>query len=141
MLETAVSIMGFVSCFSSLDAGNMKTLSGTIATDQPFSEEMGRFFRGLRQLVLDEATTVRQNIHALWSKPITARVSEGRAIEDVRVADVWPDGYIELAYDRNSSRARQGDILCLNRSNPFAEPSDMVTLVVDNETVLVVSSQ
>lgn len=81
-----------------------------------------------------------QNIHQVWAKPIATRVSEGRAIEGLRVVDVQPEGYIELACDRNSSRFREGDILCLSRGNPFAEPSEMVTLEVDDETALVIST-
>jgi DNA replication ATP-dependent helicase Dna2 len=119
----------------------METLSDKTVADQPSSEEMAKFLKNLRRLVLDEAATVRQNIHQVWSKPIATRVSEGRAIEGVRVVNVQPDGYIELACDRNSSRFREGDILCLNRGNPFAEPSTMVSLEVDDETTLVISNQ
>ena len=106
----------------------METLSYAEISDQPSSEKMARFLRGLRRLVLDEATTVRQNIHAVWSKPIATRVSEGRAIKGVQIVNIQPNGFIELVCGRNSSRFREGDILCLNRSYPFAEPSDMVTL-------------
>lgn len=103
------------------------------------SEEMGRFLAGMRRLVLDEAATVRQNIHTLWRQPLAARVSDGRAIDGVRVVRVLPDGLIELACERNLSRFREGDILCLNRGNPFGEPAWMVTLEKDEETRLVVS--
>lgn len=100
---------------------------------------MGRFLAGMRRLVLDEAATVRQNIHTLWRQPLAARVSDGRAIDGVRVVRVLPDGLIELACERNLSRFREGDILCLNRGNPFGEPAWMVTLEKDEETRLVVS--
>jgi DNA replication ATP-dependent helicase Dna2 len=112
-----------------------------MAVDQPSSEEMAYFLKGLRRLVLDEADTVRQNIHTVWSKPVAARVSEGRAIEGVRVVKVSPDGLIHLACSRNSSRFREGDVLCLNRGNPFAEEAMMVALEEDDETRLVASSQ
>ena len=100
---------------------------------------MGRFLAGMRRLVLDEAATVRQKIHTLWYQPLAARVSEGRAIDGVRVVRVLPDGLIELACERNLSRFREGDVLCLNQGNPFGEPAWMVTLEVDEETRLVVS--
>jgi DNA replication ATP-dependent helicase Dna2 len=102
---------------------------------------MAGFLKGLRRLVLDEADTVRQNIFKTWSMPLAARVGDGRAIEGVRIVDVRPDGLIELACGRNNSRFREGDILCLNRGNPLAEPAYMVTLEMDDETRLLVSSQ
>jgi DNA replication ATP-dependent helicase Dna2 len=119
----------------------METLSRPITSDQPSSEEMAWFLKGLRRLVLDEAASVRQNIHQEWTKPVATRVSEGRAIEGVWIVDVKPNGFIELACNRNSSRFREGDILCLNRGNPFAEPNSMVTLEMDDETSLVISNQ
>ena len=52
-----------------------------------------------------------------------------------------PTARIELAYDRNSSRYREGDILCLNRGDPFALPRWMVTLDSDEETRLLVAPE
>ena len=102
---------------------------------------MARFLRGLRRLVLDERDTVIQNIQQVWSRPVASRVSDGRAIEGIYLVDVHPNGFIELACERNNSRYREGDILCLNRGNPFDDPAYMVTLEVDEETSLVVSSE
>jgi DNA replication ATP-dependent helicase Dna2 len=119
----------------------METLSSTTICDQPSSEEMARFLKGLRRLVLDEAATVRQNIQKMWSKPIATRVSEGRAIEGVRIVDIESNGFIKLACDHNSSRFREGDILCLNRGNPLSEPNHMVVLEMDDENSLVISNQ
>jgi DNA replication ATP-dependent helicase Dna2 len=119
----------------------METLSIAALSDQPSSEAMARFLKGLRRLVLDEAATVRQNTQQVWSKPIATRVADGRAIEGVRIAGVQPNGFIKLTCDRNSSRFREGDILCLNRGNPFVEPNDMVVLEMDDETNLVISTQ
>jgi DNA replication ATP-dependent helicase Dna2 len=108
--------------------------------DLPSGEEMARFLRGMRRLVLDEAATVRQQIHTSWSRPLAARVAEGRAIEGVRVVGIGRDGRIALACSRNSSRFREGDMLCLNRGDPFAQPAITVTVEEDDETRLVVSS-
>lgn len=102
---------------------------------------MGRFLEGLRTLVMDETATQKQNIHQTWSKPVASRVSDGRAIEGVRVADIRPNGYILLTCEQNSSRFREGDILRLNRGNPFESPAFMVTLESDDETRMIVSSQ
>ena len=99
----------------------------------------GDFLRRLRRLVLDETAGVRQQIFQVWSKPVPARVAEGLAIEGVRVVRVDPDGTIALACGRNASRFREGDVLLLNRGNPFDEPRLLVTLEVDDETELLVS--
>src|SRR6266545_2780545 len=96
-------------------------------------EELGAFLRQLRRLVLDETESVRQQIFQVWSKLVPARVAEGLAIEGVRVVRLEPNGTIELACDRNASRFREGDVLLLNRGNPFEEPRILVTLEVDDE--------
>jgi DNA replication ATP-dependent helicase Dna2 len=103
--------------------------------------ELGDFLRQLRRLVLDETESVRQQIFQVWSRPVSARVAEGLALEGVRVVRVEPDGTIELACDRNASRFREGDVLLLNRGNPFNQPNLLVTLEVDDETSLLVSSE
>jgi DNA replication ATP-dependent helicase Dna2 len=102
---------------------------------------MSRFLRDLRRLVLDEAATVRHNIHKGWSLPLAARVAEGRAVDGVRIVRSQANGFLELACDRNASRFREGDILCLNRGDPFADSALMVTLEMDDETSLIVSSE
>jgi DNA replication ATP-dependent helicase Dna2 len=101
---------------------------------------IGDFLRQLRRLVLDETASARQQIFQTWSKPVPTRVAEGLAIEGVRVVQVAPNGTIELACDRNTSRFREGDVLLLNRGNPFEEPGVLVTLEVDDEINLLVSS-
>ena len=115
-------------------------------TDTPNSSastrdaELGDFLRQLRRLVLDETESVRQQIFQVWSRPVPARVADGLALEGMRVVRVEPDGTIELACDRNASRFREGDVLLLNRGNPFNQPNLLVTLEVDDETNLLVSS-
>jgi DNA replication ATP-dependent helicase Dna2 len=106
---------------------------------RPLSQ--GVFLRELYRLVLDEAATVRQQIFQVWSKPVSARVAEGLAIEGLRIIRVEPNGTFALACDRNSSRFREGDVLLLNRGDPFAEPRLLATLEVDDETQLLVSSE
>ncbi|WP_448540083.1 DEAD/DEAH box helicase [Roseiflexus sp.] len=98
------------------------------------------FLRRLRRLVLDEADSQRQQIVQTWSKPISERVAQGDAIEGVQVVSVTPEGIVELACNRNVSRFREGDILLLNRGNPFEEPRVPCTLEVDDETRLLVST-
>lgn len=101
---------------------------------------MGDFLHHLRRLVLDETASVRQQIFHIWSKPVQARVADGLAIEGVRIVQVAPSGTIELVCDRNASRFREGDVLLLNRGNPFEQPGILVTLELDDETSLLVSS-
>jgi DNA replication ATP-dependent helicase Dna2 len=116
--------------------------TNTHNTKAPLSAEaLGDFLHQLRRLVLDETASVRQQIFQTWSKPVPARVAAGLAIEGVRVVRVEPNGTIELACDRNASRFREGDVLLLNRGNPFEQPGILVTLEVDDETNLLVSSE
>ena len=100
---------------------------------------MATFLRKLRLLVLDEAATQRRNTEQVWAKPVPARVAEGRAVEGLRIVGIQPNGHIDLACERNSSRFREGDILCLNRGDPFALPQVMVTLESDDELHLTIS--
>ncbi len=101
--------------------------------------KMGAFLDQLRHLVQDEATVTRQNIHRLWSEPIPIRVAEGHAIEAVRLVRMDTDGYLHLSFQHNLSRFREGDTLCLNRGNPFDEPSGMVTLEREEPEAFIVS--
>lgn len=105
------------------------------------SSAMGDFLRQLRRLVLDETASVRQQIFQVWSKSVPERVAVGLALEGVRIVHVEPDGTIELACDRNASRFREGDVLLLNRGNPLEQPNLLVTLEIDDETSLIVSSE
>jgi DNA replication ATP-dependent helicase Dna2 len=100
----------------------------------------GAFLDQLRRLVLDESITAKQQLLELWSEPLATRVAQGRAIEGLRIAKVGRDGLIELACDRNTSRFREGDILCLNQGNPHFQPRFTVTLEEDDDTRLIVSS-
>jgi hypothetical protein len=95
------------------------------------NQQLGEFLRQLRWLVLDEADNVRQQLFQIWSRPLATRVAEGHAIEGVRVVQVEPSGVITLACDRNASRFREGDVLLLNRGDPFAGPQLLVTLELD----------
>src|SRR6266487_550408 len=114
----------------------------THTTKAPLSAEaLGDFLHQLRRLVLDETASVRQQIFQTWSKPVPARVAAGLAIEGVRIVQVAPNGTIELVCDRNTSRFREGDVLLLNRGNPFEQPGILVTLEIDDETNLLVSSE
>jgi DNA replication ATP-dependent helicase Dna2 len=101
---------------------------------------MAAFLKGLRDLILTETAAQRRQIHNQWAKPLPARVADGYAIENVRLVDIRPNGQIELACTRNQSRFRPGDILNLNRSNPFFQPNITVSLDEDEETRLIISS-
>ncbi|MCA9924159.1 MAG: hypothetical protein KC421_17405, partial [Anaerolineales bacterium] len=102
--------------------------------------EMAAFLNGLRNLVLKETNAQRQQIHTEWSKPLPVRVNDGYAIENVRIVEMRPNGQLELTCTWNQSRFRPGDILNLNRSNPFFQPSFTVNLDEDDETRLLISS-
>ncbi|HET9224765.1 MAG TPA: AAA domain-containing protein [Roseiflexaceae bacterium] len=102
--------------------------------------ELARFVAELRDLVYDEATTVRERIQGVWARPLSTRVADGRAIAPVRIHALESDGLVELTCPRNESRFREGDMLLLNRGDPFADPRILVTLEADDDTRLFVSS-
>jgi DNA replication ATP-dependent helicase Dna2 len=100
--------------------------------------DAGPFLQSLRRFVLDERDAQRQQVEKEWNKSVAERVADGLALEGVRYVGLTPDGLLELACDRNQSRFREGDTLCLNRSSPFFQPNVNVTLEVDDETRLLV---
>ena len=102
--------------------------------------ETRAFLDQLRQLVVDEAAAAQQNIRRIWSQSIPIRVAEGHAIEGLRLVQVDCDGCVHLTCDRNVSRFREGDILCLNRGDPFQEPNGMVTLEREEPQEFIVTS-
>jgi len=104
----------------------------------PDASQLAQFILHLRRFVLDERDAQRQQIEKEWAKPLAERVADGLAIESVCFLGLQPDGYLELACDRNQSRFREGDTLCLNRGSPFFEPFVNVTLEVDDEARLTV---
>jgi DNA replication ATP-dependent helicase Dna2 len=97
------------------------------------------FLEHLRRFVLDEVAAQRQQLEREWNKPLAERVADGHAIEGVRFAGLRPAGDLRLTCARNQSRFREGDVLCLNRGNPFFQPTLNVTLERDDETDLLVS--
>jgi DNA replication ATP-dependent helicase Dna2 len=105
------------------------------------SRDTGTFINKLSRLVLDEAAAARSQAQSHWLKPLAERVAAGRAIDQVQIVAVGFDGMLTLTCLKNQSRFREGDVLCLNRGNPFEEPVFLVTLEVDEETELVVSSE
>jgi DNA replication ATP-dependent helicase Dna2 len=117
-----------------------------IETKFPFThsrdhrDEMARFLNDLRDLVLTETAAQRRQIHTQWEKPLASRVADGFAIENVRLVKVHQNDQVELACARNQSRFRPGDVLCLSRNDPFNPHNVMVSLVEDEETRLLISS-
>lgn len=100
------------------------------------SAQFAQFLLRLRRFVLEERDAQRQQIENEWSKPLAARVADGWAIEGVQIVGLTPRGDIRLTCTRNQSRFREGDVLCLNRGDPFFQPSCMLTLEDDDETEL-----
>lgn len=107
--------------------------------DTSSASDAKQFLDRLRRLILDEAGTARYTVERLWSKPIATRVAEGHAIEGVRIQRIDRDGYLHLTCDRNLSRFREGDMLCLNRGDPFEPPQCVLTLEREETPELVVS--
>lgn len=97
---------------------------------------LANFISDLSRFVRAEYREQRRQLDAIWSKPLGERVAAGRAIEGVRVIGPTPDGDLELACSRNTSRFREGDILCLNQGDPNFQPKLRVTIAQDQETRL-----
>lgn len=106
--------------------------------NQPQSRK-AHFLNGLKELVLTETAAQRKQIHAHWQKPLATRVADGYAIEAVSLKEIRNDELVTLNCNRNISRFRPGDILCLSRNDPFAHDSIMVSLVEDEEIELLIS--
>lgn len=102
------------------------------------SSTSAQFLLRLRRFILDERDAQRQQVESEWTKPLAERVGDGLAIEGLRFLGLQPDGCLEFACDKNQSRFREGDTLCLNRESPFFKPFVNVTLEVDDETRLTV---
>jgi DNA replication ATP-dependent helicase Dna2 len=107
----------------------------------PADSRLGAFIADLARMVLEEAEANRRQVQQVWTRPLSERVAAGRAIADVRIGRIGPDGLIPLTCPRNDSRFREGDLLCLNRTGPFYEPNLLVTLEADEETELLVSTE
>ncbi len=101
---------------------------------------MAAYLERLRELIVDERETNKHTIHRTWSMPIPERVSKGYAIEGIEIGEMGRDGSVRLRCVRNQSRFREGEVLCLNRGDPFSPPCIAVTLEEDKGTDLLVST-
>ncbi len=106
----------------------------------PADTSIGEFISELARLVRSDAAEARRQVADIWASPLESRVAAGRAIANVHIAQVRPDGMLTLTCPRNESRFREGDILLLSRESPFMEPRFLVTLEFDEETALLVST-
>lgn len=97
------------------------------------------YLQSLRQLVIDESKVARQRIDELWGQSLNQRVARGFAIEQVDILAI-KGNELTLGCQENNSRFREGDILCLHRGDPTAQPNVMVSLKWDNETQLRVTT-
>jgi DNA replication ATP-dependent helicase Dna2 len=107
----------------------------------PPGTSVGEFVAELARLVRADAIEARRQVSDIWARPLVEREAAGRAIADVRIVEVRPDGMLTLACPRNESRFREGDVLLLSRGDPFFEPRFLVTLELDEETELLVSTE
>jgi DNA replication ATP-dependent helicase Dna2 len=107
----------------------------------PTEPQLGVFLAQLTRLVLADAAASQRQVQQVWARPLAERVAAGRAIADVRVAGHQLSSLLTLRCPRNESRFREGDILCLSRESPFFEPTFLVTLELDEEHELLVSTE
>lgn len=115
------------------------TATAQLRGTRPSQWEMASFLHTLRRGVLEEAALASEAIQQQWARPLADRVAAGRAIAEVEVLAVHLSGTIEVTCRVNDSRFREGDLLCLHRGDPKAEPHLLVTLEVDEEMVLVLA--
>src|SRR3990172_588694 len=120
-------------------AGPVEDVVNAVLLADPDHERKAAFLRSMEKLVVGERAATEQRVFRIWSKPIPERVASGYAIEGVEISRSADSGMIRLAFARNQSRFREGDILCLNKGDPRSHPSMMVTLDEDHETELLVS--
>ncbi|RRR68279.1 MAG: hypothetical protein EI684_17805 [Candidatus Viridilinea halotolerans] len=109
----------------------------------PFPDEttaLGLFIRNLERLVREEAAASRRHIADLRARPLAERVAIGRAIADVQIAQVHADGTLSLTCQRNESLFREGDMLLLSHPTATDQPQYLVTLELDEDTQLTVST-
>ena len=111
-------------------------LSGDAA---PSRAALSAYLARAEKLVLDEREASNNRVFSIWMKPIPERVAGGHAIEGIQISETPSGGGIQLTCARNQSRFREGDILCLNRGDPFSQPKLMVTLDEDRGAELLVS--
>jgi DNA replication ATP-dependent helicase Dna2 len=107
----------------------------------PTETQLGVFLAQLTKLVLADAAASQRQVQQVWARPLAERVAAGRAIADVRVAGHQMASLLTLRCPRNESRFREGDILCLSRESPFFQPNFLVTLELDEEHELLVSTE
>lgn len=119
----------------------MLTPGSAIPPLPPADTPLGAFIAELARLVRADAAEAQRQIADSWARPLAERVAAGRAIADVRIVAVRPDGLLTLACPANESRFREGDVLLLSRGDPCFEPRFLVTLDLDEETELLVSTE
>lgn len=99
---------------------------------------MADFITALKQFVDEEYEAQKRETCAIWGLDIPARVAEGEAIADVSVLEVRGN-VAHLGFRENLSKFRVGDVLLLNRGDPF-DGGFSCTLEAEQESKLVVSA-
>ncbi|MEN9355044.1 MAG: hypothetical protein RL318_2369 [Fibrobacterota bacterium] len=83
--------------------------------------EMALFLRALRKQVMDEAEEGARSVRRDWKKPLDQRVEDGVALENV-TCKMLDEGWIEVSFERNHSRFREGDLVQIGIGDPVKEP-------------------
>lgn len=89
--------------------------------------------------MLDERDAQKSAVEVGWRKPLPDRVADGYAIENLRFIGHTQEGHLEFSCPHNRSRFREGDILLLDRGNPFDPSNIQANLEVDDGDHLAVS--
>ncbi|MGC8879744.1 MAG: hypothetical protein ACP5R2_11010 [Anaerolineae bacterium] len=99
---------------------------------------MADFIAALKEFVNVEYEIQVREVLRMWQQPLGTRVAEGKAIADVEVVQVSWD-YAVLHCEENISKFREGDMLLLNRGDPWQPPRYPCVLEKERDTELVVS--
>jgi DNA replication ATP-dependent helicase Dna2 len=96
------------------------------------------FVEALKKFVNVEYETQLREIREMWRQPLAVRITEGKAIADVEVVRASEDQAV-LRCSENLSKFREGDMLLLNRGDPWQEPRYRCILEKEHGTELIVS--
>ncbi|MCD4753220.1 MAG: AAA family ATPase [Anaerolineaceae bacterium] len=90
----------------------------------------------LRWFLKEEFRVQYERLSNQWQRPLSNRISSGRAIEGVRIDKVDSEGTLTLFCEHNESIFREGDTIVLHKKHPEDSLSLQAYLVKDDNTEL-----
>lgn len=84
-------------------------------------------------MVRDDIAAQTARLLDIWQKPLSERLAQGKAIDNLRFLGFTDDNMLRLHCPENESFFREGDILRLHRGNPQEGPFCNVNLDYEDE--------